>query len=667
MKRTYSAKSKIRLNYLFSNFTFLISLLLGILFILLVVFITTEAIRGFVDFGFSNIIFTNKFNQTEKSFWLPFSVTLITSLLALMLALFFGVKTAIFIKFRLKPEHGKWVRIMFETLSGIPSVMFGLFAINSFGKIFSLIGISTLSIFNASMMLVFMVLPTIISMTLNALNSVDENLLSNPIALGNPKTRSIYKVYKKSIKSNILIIAIVAFSRAIGESMAVSMILQSSPNADAFTDNGFFGIFLSGSQSIGAFISTNMFSDSDPEKIRPLLYSFGFIMFIIIMILNIFITIYSTKKNKNKATKITEIKNDFYNGFMYIPNIILSGIERIFSKEYRNYDHKNVEQSIVYSKLRRGSYKFSRSYSVYKISLEWISVIICTSFLVWIVGDILVNGAISLNEPSASTFSTAKNSVGQSFYITLLVILVSLVISFPISLFISIYLSEYVKNNKIKNTITFFIDSISATPSILFGMFGVLFFIETLGWTTNGKQGNSLIAGILTLSIVILPTFIRTLEQALQSVSKEIRENSYALGNSKLETIFKLVIPAASKGITTSLVLTIGRILSETAPLYLTAGLSSSWVTALDRPGTTLTVQIYAQQFSPSPYRTNVQYEAAFLTIILVFIIVFIGYWAIPNWKEIKLFFKRIHYLIKYKLENFIENKFGKKGIIIHE
>ena len=605
--------------------------------------------------------------NNEKSFWLPFSVTILSSLLALVIALIFGVKTAIFIKFRLKNESSKWVRIMFETLSGIPSVMFGLFAINSFGKLFSFMGISPMSVFNASMMLVFMVLPTIISMTLNALNSVDENLLSNPIALGNTKTRSIYKVYKKSIRSNILVIAIVAFSRAIGESMAVSMILQSSPNVEAFSDNGFFGIFLSSSQSIGAFISTNMFSDSDPEKIRPLLYAFGFIMFIIIMILNIFITTYSSKKIKNKATRSTIIKRDFYNGFMFIPNSIFSFIERLFSIEYKNYNHKNIDESISYSKIRRNSYKLSKTYSVYKIVLEWLSVLICASFLVWIIGDILVNGIISLNQPSSSTFIVTKNSIGQSFFITLFVILVSLVISFPISLFISIYLSEYVKNKKVKNTITFFIDSISATPSILFGMFGVLFFIETLGWSSNGTQGNSLIAGILTLSIVILPTFIRTLEQALHSVSSEIRENSYALGNTKLQTIFKLVIPAASKGITTSLVLTIGRILSETAPLYLTAGLSSSWMVALDRPGTTLTIQIYAQQFSPSPYRTNIQYEASFLTIILVFLIVLTGYWLIPNWKEIKTFFKDWFYLLKYKFSKFKEDKFGKKGVIIYD
>lgn len=658
--------NKVKLNRIFNNFTFCISLLLGIIFLLLVIFITIEAINGFSKFGIANILFTGKFNQTQKSFWLPFSVTLLTSIIALLIALFLGVKTAIFIKFRLSKKHSKWVRILFEMLSGIPSVMFGLFAVNSFGKIFSIFGISSISVFNASMMLVFMVIPTIISMTLNALNSVDDNLLSNPIALGNSKTRSIYKVYKKSIRSNILVIAIVAFSRAIGESMAVSMILQSSPSSEAFTENGFFGIFMSGSQSIGAFISTNMFSDSDPEKIRPLLYSFGFIMFIIIMLLNIFITIYSTKKHKNRSQNLQKIKNDFYNGFMFIPNLLSSFIEFIFSKKYKKYNHKNIDESIAYSKVRKQNYIFYDMYSCIKIAFEIFSILICSIFLFWIVGDILVNGFFSLSKESASTFVVSKNTIGQSFFITLLVILVSLVISFPISLFISIYLSEYVKNKKVKNTITFFIDSISATPSILFGMFGVLFFIETLGLTSNGKLGNSLIAGILTLSIVILPTFIRTLEQALQSVSKEIRENSYALGNTKLETIFKLVIPAAFRGITTSIVLTIGRILSETAPLYLTAGLSSSWDIALDRPGTTLTIQIYAQQFSSSPYRTYVQYEAALLTLFLVFILVVIGYIIIPNWKEIKDWVKDKYFSIKYKLEKIKEEKLGNKGVILY-
>ncbi len=658
---------KIRNNSIFKNGVASISLFLGLIFFLLIAFITLYAIQGFIDYGFDNILLTGKFNDVEKSFWLPFSITLLTSLIALIIAMFFGVRTAIFIKYRMNEKYSKWARIIFETLSGIPSVMFGLFAINSFGWLFNeLLGINSRSILNASIMLSFMVLPTIISMTLNALNSVDDNLLSNPIALGNTKTRSIYKVCKKSINSNILIIAIIAFSRAIGESMAMSMILQAGPNTLSTSVNGFFDIFTSGTQSLGAFISTNMFSDSNPEKIRPLLYTFGFILLILVMLLNIFITIYSHRKNKTKHPRVAKFINDFHYGLTYIPYKICYFIEYISSSKIRKIDNSSIESKIEYAKSRNNSYKLSSVYSIWKVFLEILSITICTAFLFWIFGDILVNGFIALFSDGSTSWIITKNSVGQSFFITLLIIIVTMIIAFPISLCIAIYLSEYVKNERIKNTITFFIDSISATPSILFGMFGMLFFINTLGLSIGGKQGNSLIAGVLTLSIVILPTFIRTLEQAFKSVPNELRLNSYALGNTKFETIRKIVIPTAFKGIVTSLVLCIGRILSETAPLYLTAGLSSSWQIALDRPGTTLTIQIYAQEFNPSTNRLNTQYEAAILTLFLVLLTVILGYVIIPNWKEIKEKIIVLSMRIKNLCLKIYNRFFGKKGIIIY-
>jgi phosphate transport system permease protein len=453
--------------------------------------------------------------------------------------------------------------------------------------------------FNASIMLAFMVIPTIVSMTLDSLNAIDPSLLDNSLALGNSKTKSIYKVCKKAAKSGIVVAVVVAISRAIGESMAVSMILQSQPSNDAFQD-GFFSILNSSSQSLGAYISSTMFADSDPEKIRPLLYAFGLIMLVMSMLLNILISIITRSKKSSRNPKVVQLTNSIASVVTFVPTNIKILAEKLSFKSQYAIDENDMSGTINYIKDRTENYKYGNLYFRYKITLETICIVICFSFLAWIVGDIVVNGLIATSKESSSIFDYSKNTVGQSFLNTLLVIVVCLAISFPIALFIAVYLNEYAKKGFFKKTTIFLLDSLSSTPSILFGMFGLLFFIKTLGLTNSGPMGNSIIAGVLTVVIVIIPTFIRLLEQSLRNIPDEIRMNSYSLGNTKSETIKKLIVPMALVAITGNIITIIGRILSETAPLYLTAGLSSSSETALNRPGTTLTTHIYAQIFSTS-------------------------------------------------------------------
>ncbi|MGL4343541.1 MAG: phosphate ABC transporter permease PstA [Metamycoplasmataceae bacterium] len=636
-------------NNIFKGFSAFFSAMVGIIFFGLIGFITYEAIKGFTNFGIVNMLFTNQFNPAEEqfSFWIPFSITLLSSFIALLIAVPLGIRVAIFIKYRISDKWEKKIVLVFQTLSGIPSVIFGLFAINSLGWLLNeLFGISKNSVFNSSIMLCFMVLPSIVSLTLESLNSIDPNLLTNSLAMGNSKSRSIYKICKKAARSGIVIAVIVSLSRAMGESMAMSIILQSAPDS-SILNSDFFSILNSSTQSLGAYISTTMFADANPEVIRPLLYAFGLIMLFFSMILNIIIIPFSMKKN-NKFQKIT---NKIINKIMYIPDRIKILLERLFFKSKFKLEQGNYHSVVNYTKDRKENYKYKHAYSSWKIFWEYFAIIISAAFLIWITTDILINGIIAITNDPNTFFDTGKNSIAQSFLNTILIILVTLIIGFPIALLTAIYLNEYAKNKKIKATIMFFIDSIGSTPSIIFGMFGLLFFIQTLGLTNTGVLGNSLLAGALTLVIVVIPSFTRLLEQNLKNIPMEIRMNSYALGNSKFETIKKLVLPPALYAITSSIVSTIGRILSETAPLYLTAGLSSSSVTALNRPGTSLTTHIYAQIFSTSSNATTIQYQCAFITMILVFSLVIIGYVIIPNRKLIgeKFYFYKEHLQIYLK------------------
>lgn len=631
-------KHRNRLNQVAKLSSLAFALLIGALLVTVIGFILVFAIDGFKNYGFANILFQGSFDRNQElySFWIPFSATLLTSLIALLVAVPLGIKVAIFTKYRLKKTKRKYILVLFQTLSGIPSVIFGFFASQSLGIIWQkLFNIAPFSIFNGAIMLAFMVLPTIITLTLDSLNSVDENFLPNAQALGNAKSRAIYKVCKKGARSGILVAVIIALSRAIGESMAVSMILQAQPS-DSFLANGVFGMLNSSSQTLGAFISTAMFADSDPEKIRPLLYAFGLILLFLSMILNTFIMIFSKKKSTKKNSKFRKLEIWIDRYIFWIPMQFKILWERMIFKSKYKVNKDQIDQVVNYMNDRNQNYKFGWFYSTWKISWEIISFLICFGFLSWIIGDIIVNGLISVSADPQNFFVYSKNSVSQSFVNTLIIIFCCLLIGFPIALMCAIYLNEYAKEGKLKRTVIFFLDSLGSLPSIIFGLFGMLFFIQTFGWSANGKLGNSLIAGALTLILVVIPSFVRLLEQALKNVPNEIRINAYALGSTKWETIRKLVLPTAMTAIVTSIVSTVGRIFSETAPLYLTAGLSSSKVSVLDQAGTTLTTHIYAQIFSPSANAIQEQYQAAFLTVIMVLSLVIIGYLLIPNFKIIK-------------------------------
>jgi phosphate transport system permease protein len=240
-------------------------------------------------------------NQDKASVWLPLCVTLLISGLALLIAAPIGIKTAIFIHYRLASKYRKGARVSVESLASIPSVIFGLFATQSLGIILKTIFHidSAYNLITAGTMLTFMVLPTIVSLTLNALDGVSRHLISAGMVLGNTKTKAIYKICKREARNGITVSIIIALARAIGETMAVSMILQGQIYNTIFS-GGLFTILTSGLRSLGVLISANMFAEGGGPALQSLLFAFGLFMFVFVMVLNA-IAMYATKtKNRSK-------------------------------------------------------------------------------------------------------------------------------------------------------------------------------------------------------------------------------------------------------------------------------------------------------------------------------------------------------------------------------
>jgi len=174
---------------------------------------------------------------------------------------------------------------------------------------------------------------------------------------------------------------------------------------------------------------------------------------------------------------------------------------------------------------------------------------------------------------------------------TLYVVLVSIAIALPVGVITAIYLNEYSGGfgfaRRLVRVMRLAIDTLAGIPSIIYGLFGLLFFSRMLGF------GQSIIAGGLTLSIMILPVIIRTTEESLKSIPASVREGSLALGATQFQTIVHVVLPPALPGIVTALILAIGRVIGESAPVLLTVGLARNLPRSVFESGRTLTVHLY--------------------------------------------------------------------------
>ena len=228
---------------------------------------------------------------------------------------------------------------------------------------------------------------------------------------------------------------------------------------------------------------------------------------------------------------------------------------------------------------------------------------------------ILIKGIPNLKPSLFEWKYTSKNaSMMPAIINTITMVLMTLLIAVPFGIGSAIYLTEYAKRgNKVVPVIRMTTETLSGIPSIVYGLFGYMAFVRWLDW------GYSLMAGIITLAIMILPLIMRTTEEALLAVPDSYREGSYGLGAGRLRTIFRVVLPSAMPGILSGVILGVGRIVGETAALIYTAGSVTGVPDSLMSSGRTLAVHMYAL-LSEGLY-TDEAYATAVVLLVLVFII----------------------------------------------
>ena len=247
--------------------------------------------------------------------------------------------------------------------------------------------------------------------------------------------------------------------------------------------------------------------------------------------------------------------------------------------------------------------------------LVMLSAIITFAVLLFLIAYILINGIPHIKpELFALKYTSENGSLFPALINTIVMTLLSLIIAVPFGIFSAIFLVEYAKRgNKFVDIIRITTETLSGIPSIVYGLFGMLFFVTTLKW------GYSLLAGAFTLAIMILPLIMRTTEEALKAVPDSYREGSFGLGAGKLRTVFRIVLPSAVPGILAGVILAIGRIVGETAALIYTAGTVAEIPTGVMGSGRTLALHMYV--LSCEGLHINQAYATAVVLLLIVLVI----------------------------------------------
>jgi phosphate transport system permease protein len=503
--------------------------------------------------------------------------TLLVTLGAMLIAIPLSIGSAIFIAELATPRMKAIIKPTIELLAGIPSVVFGFFGLIVLTTWLQITfnvptGESWLA---GSILLGVMAIPTITSVAEDAISSVPREYKEGSLAVGATRWQTINKIVVPSAMSGITAAIILGIGRAIGETMAVMMVCGNPTYG--LIPNPITNVFAP-IKTLTATLGIEMGEVATGSDHYSALFGLALILLIITLIVNILATIILGRlkeKQRSGSKKQPIISFEFgrkiKQSFYLLIGIVIAGILLMAIGVIPTVGIF-VIIAVMYYAMKKISIKIKQRIAFSIISLTIIIVIIILGI---ILAYIVTNGVGAL---SWEFITTGPSNLGRSGGIlpaiigTLYLVAGAIAISLPLGVGAAIFLHEYTREGLVTKIIRAGADLLNGTPSIVFGLFGFAFFVLYL------KFGFSLLAGQITLAFMILPTIIRTTEEALKSVPQSLREGSYALGATKWQTIRKVVLPPAAPGILTGAILGIGRAAGETAPILFTAVVFSNFI-----------------------------------------------------------------------------------------
>jgi phosphate transport system permease protein len=520
--------------------------------------------------------------------------TLASSALAMLLAVPLGIGTAAFLS-EIAPA---WLRqggaTMVEMLAAVPSVVYGFWGLTVFGpalqQLTTALGgpnFGGIGLFPAGIILGIMILPYVCAVSLDTCRSVPRSQREASLALGATRWQMIRSVVLLNARPGIIAATFIALGRALGETMAVTLIIGNTPAIS-------YSVF-DKAATIASVIALEM-PTADYDLYRSALIEMGLILFAVTLLVNATARLILWRTaGPGRPTRWTHWRVGVWrrltSRFQWVRLPTAPGLLQVAADK--------TMTAVLFACLvfALGPLFFILGYIV------WFGV----GGLSW---DFFTKLPVAMNETGGG--------LGHALVGSLVLVLTAAVFAVPVGLLSAVFLSEY-KSGWLGRCIRFVSETLGGVPSIVVGIFA---YIVVVQWTKDAfhLERASFFgwAGVFALGFMMLPIVTRAGEEALKLVPRALRNASYALGGSESQTILRITLPAALPAILTAVFLSISRVIGETAPLLLTAGILRFWPQSLNDYVPSLPYYIYDYSRSPDPLQRDQAWAAALVLMALV-------------------------------------------------
>lgn len=548
--------------------------------------------------------------------------TLLVTIGAMVFSVPLSIGCAIYISELASPRVKQILKPAIELLAGIPSVVygfFGLIVLTSFIRVTFDIptGETWLA---ASVLLGIMALPTIISVSEDAISSVPHEYKEGSLAIGATRWQTISRVLVPAALSGIAAAVILGIGRVVGETMAVLMVAGNA----AIIPEPIWNI-LSPLRTLTATLGIEMGEVSIGSEHYSALFGIAVVLLVITLVINlsaVAILRHLKEGRSSKATRkplIPPLMRESIVQFCRVAGLVLVLLFLLIAAPWWLTALALLAGGIWYYAKNRLPEKHIQTLA---FGLIGAAAVIVLAILVIILQDIVINGLPALSWEFLTQPPKDLGRAGGIFPAivgTFYLVMGAIAIALPLGVGAAVYLVEYTREGRITKLIRTGVDLLNGTPSIVFGLFGFAFIVLYL------NMGVSLLAGQVTLALMVLPTVIRTTEESLKNIPQSLREGSLALGATRWQTISRVVLPPAVPGIVTGAILSIGRAAGETAPIMFTAVVFSSrfMPTSIFQPVMALPYHLFILATNVPGSSTN-KYGTALVLLMLV-----IGFYAV--------------------------------------